>query len=83
MKPRSHHQQPYMNTDHNIALTKNATCKKKIHIVHTKSNISYIRGQIHHPGTQIQGDSSGQIAPFAGLGSGWWRDAKALIKPGT
>lgn len=65
-----------------LHLLKNATCKKNIHNVQIKTNILYIRGQTHHPGTQNLGDSSGQIAPFAGLGSGWWRDAKALIKPG-
>lgn len=83
MKPRSHHQQPHMNIDHRITLhLLKMQPVKNIHNVHTKTNISYLRGQIHHPGIQNQGDSSGQIARFAGLGSGWWRDAKALIKPG-
>lgn len=30
----------------------------------------------------IQGCSSGQTAPSAELASDWWRDAKALTKPG-
>lgn len=51
----------------------------------------FLRGQrrvhllvrILRPTTQSLDDSLGRRAPSAELGSGWWRDAKALTEPKT